>query len=58
MAIGSEPPIGEKFGSVRKPDGTFDWDAYTKWAEWFGRRVKEDGLMFDYAKVIYPKKNK
>lgn len=58
MAIGSGEPIGENFGYFKIVDGAIDREDFEKWAKWFEARVKKDGLLFDYAKIIYPKNSR
>ena len=56
MAIGSDAPIGEVFTRLRIVNGFIDQEQYSMWAAWFKKRVEEDGLLFDEAKVCYPRK--
>jgi hypothetical protein len=56
MAIGTASPIGESFGRFNVVGGFIDQQQYSMWAEWFGSRVEKDGLLFDEAKVMYPRR--
>lgn len=56
MAIGSAPPIGETFSRIPVINGFLDGEAMQRWFDYHRKRVEEDGLMYDEAKIGYPRK--
>jgi hypothetical protein len=56
MAIGSAPPIGETFYKIEVVNGFLDDAAMQRWFDYHKKRVEEDGLMYDEAKIGYPRR--
>lgn len=56
MAIGSAPPIGETFSRIPVINGFLDSEAMQRWFDYHRKRVEEDGLMYDEAKIGYPRR--
>ena len=56
MAIGSAPPIGETFTRIKVVNGFLDYEEMQRWFDYHKKRVEEDGLMYDEAKIGYPRR--